>query len=234
VNDSIKVSGFKPLYQFFVKAKSRKQSFFLTFGDSQGQEVLDYRLGRVDYKPAKMKKPGLEDVSLTFVPAGPVEFEAVIEPGDSLRIEFYYEGFVNYFIAEVGFVAPTDDGMSFSAKLPESIFAKQRRDMERLDVVEGGDISMHINDNPVRLLNISGGGAAVLIPLANRDDLEIGKAIRNIRLSVDDLEAPLSAEVRHLRMHEDGDFLIVGLRFIFFGYNHEDQLLHLVHKRSLA
>ena len=106
--------------------------------------------------------------------------------------------------------------------------------MERLDVVEGGDIAMHINNKPVRLLNISGGGAAVLIPLANRDDLEIGKAIRNISLSVDELKAPLSAEVRHLRMHEDGEFLIVGLRFIFFGYNHEDQLLHLVHKRSVS
>ena len=234
MDDSIKVSGFKPLYQFFVKAKSRKQSFFLTFGDSQGQEVMDYRLGRVDYKPAKMKKPGLEDVTLTFVPAGSADFEAVIEPGDQLRIEFYYEGFVNYFIAEVGFVTPGDDGLSFSAKLPESIYAKQRRDMERLDVVEGSEIAMHINDKPVRLLNISGGGAAVLLPLANRDELEIGKAIKNMRLSVDDLVAPLSAEVRHLRIHENGEFLIVGLRFIFFGYNHEDQLLHLVHKRTIS
>jgi len=234
VDDSIKVSGFKPLYQFFVKAKSRKQSFFLTFGDKQGQEVMDYRLGRVDYKPAKIKKPGLEDVSLTFVPAGVADFEAVIEPGDKLRIEFYYEGFVNYFLAEVGFVAPQDDGLSFSAKLPEHILAKQRRDMVRIDVDEGSDIEMHVNDSPVRLLNISGGGAEVLMPLANRDELEIGKAIKNMRLSVDDLVAPLNAEVRHLRMHEDGNFLIVGLRFIFFGYNHEDQLLHLVHKRTIA
>ena len=195
---------------------------------------MDYRLGRVDYKPAKMKKPGLEDVTLTFVPAGSADFEAVIEPGDQLRIEFYYEGFVNYFIAEVGFVTPGDDGLSFSAKLPESIYAKQRRDMERLDVVEGSEIAMHINDKPVRLLNISGGGAAVLLPLANRDELEIGKAIKNMRLSVDDLVAPLSAEVRHLRIHENGEFLIVGLRFIFFGYNHEDQLLHLVHKRTIS
>lgn len=195
---------------------------------------MDYRLGRVDYKPAKMKKPGLEDVSLTFVPAGAVEFEAVIEPGDKLRIEFYYEGFVNYFIAEVGFITPSDDGLSFSAKLPEQIFAKQRRDMVRIDVEENSGIEMHVNDNPVRLLNISGGGAAVLMPLANRDELEIGKAIKNMRLSVDDLVAPLYAEVRHLRMYEDGDFLIVGLRFIFFGYNHEDQLLHLVHKRTVS
>ena len=234
MEDSVKVEGFKALYQFFVKAKSRKQSFFLTFGDEHGQEVVNYRLSTVDYKPAKMKKPGLEDVTLTFVPVGESDFDAVVETGDNLRIEFYYEGFVNYFQIEVGFVNQTDEGLSFTSKLPEQVFAKQRRDMVRVDVEEeDASISMHIKDQQVTLLNISGGGAAVLIPLANRDDLEIGKAIKNIRLNVDDLVAPLSAEVRHLRMHENGDELIVGLRFIFYGATDGDDLLSLVHKRTI-
>jgi len=81
VEDSIKVSGFKPLYQFFVKAKSLKQIFFLTFADSHMQEVTEYRLERVDYKPSKMRKPGLDDVNLTFMPAKKMNFDAVLDHG---------------------------------------------------------------------------------------------------------------------------------------------------------
>jgi len=234
VEDSIKVSGFKPLYQFFVKAKSLKQIFFLTFADSQSQEVMEYRLERVDYKPSKMKKPGLDDVSLTFIPAKKVNFDAVLEVGNQLRLEFFFEGFVNYFVVEVSFVASGEDGLSFSVKMPEQVLAKQRRRAARIDVVEESGIDMYINDKLVDLLNVSAGGAAALIPLANKEDLEIGKAIKNLRLNIDDFIAPLSAEVCHVRPHRDGDYLIVGLRFIFYGYTHEEQLMEMIRKRTDA
>jgi len=233
LKDEVKMSGFKDLYQFFMTAKVRKFSFYISFGDAEDQTLADYRLQEVVYKPAKMKKPSSNDVTLVLEPLSQPDFKAIIETKSELRVEFFHEGRVHYFDVEVGFVNASDLGLGFSAKLPEQVSVKQRRDLLRLPATRDEHINMTIGGQKIDVIDVSGGGASVLIPQANIYDVEVGKAIKHIELNVDGFSAKASGEVRHMRAHSNGLNLVVGLRFIFFGLNDEDDLLHLV-KRKLA
>jgi len=234
LKDEVKFSGFKDLYQFFMTAKARKFSFYISFGDSADQTLADYRLQEVVYKPAKMKKPSSNDVTLVMEPLTQPDFTAIIANKDQLRVEFFHEGRVHYFDVEVGFVSSSDLGLGFSAKLPDEVCVKHRRDMLRLPATRDDAINMTISGQPVDVIDVSGGGASILIPKSNMYDVEIGKAIKNIELNVDDFSARASAEVRHMRVHNNGVKLVVGLRFMFFGQNDEDDLLHLVKQKSTS
>ena len=68
MDDEVKISGFKDLYQFFMTVKARKCSFYISFGDAADQTLADYRLQEVVYKTAKMKRPSNSDVTLVLEP----------------------------------------------------------------------------------------------------------------------------------------------------------------------
>ena len=51
---------------------------------------------------------------------------------------------------------------------------------------------------------------------------------------IDGFTAKASAEVCHIRPHASGLKLVVGLRFIFFGRDDEDDLLHLVKQKAAS
>jgi hypothetical protein len=105
--------------------------------------------------------------------------------------------------------------------------------MLQLPAASDEKINMSISGQQIDVIDVSGGGASVLIPQANLYDVEVGKAIKHVEIKVGTFAAKVSAEVRHMRSHADGLKLVVGLRFIFFGRNDEDDLLHLV-KQKLA
>ena len=234
MKDEVKISGFKDLYQFFMTVKARKCSFYISFGDAADQTLADYRLQEVVYKPAKMKRPSNNDVTLMLEPLSEPDFKAIIETKDDLRVEFFHEGRVHYFDVQVGFVNAANFGLGFSAKLPEQVSVKQRRDMLHLPATRDEKINISIGGQPVDVVDVSGGGASVLIPQANLYDVEVGKAIKHIEIKVDGFQARASAEVRHMRPHANGLKLVIGLRFIFFGRTDEDDLLHLVKQKSAS
>ncbi len=155
------MSGFKDLYQFFMTAKARKFSFYISFGDAADQTLADYRLQEVVYKPAKMKKPSGNDVTLVLEPLSQPDFKAIIETKNVLRVEFFHEGRVHYFDVEVGFLNSSDLGLGFSAKLPEQVSVKQRRDLLRLPATRDEQINMTIGGQKVDVIDVSGGGASV-------------------------------------------------------------------------
>ena len=73
-----------------------------------------------------------------------------------------------------------------------------------------------------------------MIRRANSDDIEVGKAIRHLEIKMDGFTAKANAELCHIRPHASGLKLVVGLRFIFFGRDDEDDLLHLVKQKAAA
>jgi hypothetical protein len=233
LKDEVKVSGFKQVYPFFMTAKARQCAFYISFGDAADQTLADYRLQEVVYMPSKSTIPNNDDVTLVLEPINEPDFVAMIEVKDELRVEFFYEGRVHYFDVKIGVVSPTDCGLGFSAKLPGSLRVKQHREMLQLPAASDEKINMSISGQQIDVIDVSGGGASVLIPQANLYDVEVGKAIKHVEIKVGTFAAKVSAEVRHMRSHADGLKLVVGLRFIFFGRNDEDDLLHLV-KQKLA
>lgn len=233
LKDQVKISGFKDSYQFFMMAKARKSAFYISFGDAADQTLADYRLQEVIFKPSKMDTTGFSDVTLVLEPLSPPDFLALIEVEDNLRVEFFYEGWVHYFDVEVSSVKSYDYGLGFSATLPLSVSVKQRREMLLLPAANDADIKMSINGQSIDIVDISGGGASVLLPHANLYDVEVGKAIKQVAVELGRFQIKVSAEVRNMRPHADSLKLVVGLRFIFFGKYDEDQLLHLV-KQKLA
>ena len=233
VKDEVKISGFKQVYQFFMTAKVRKCAFYVSFGDAADQTLANYGLKEVVYNSSKSQTPTNNDVSLVLEPLSEPDFVAMIEAEDGLRVEFFYEGRVHYFDVQIGVVSSADCGLGFSAKLPDHIMVKQHREMLQLPAASDEKINMSISGQQIDVIDVSGGGASVLIPQANLYDVEVGKAIKHIEIKVDGFAAKVSAEVRHMRSHADGLKLVVGLRFIFFGSNDEDNLLHLV-KQKLA
>lgn len=234
LKDEISISGFKDLYQFFMILKARKCSFYVSFGDGADQNLADYRLREVAYKPSKLKSPSNNDVTLVLEPLSEPDFKAIIETEDNLRVEFFHEGRVHFFDISIGVVSSCEFGLGFSTKLPDQVSVKERRDILHLPAARDATISMSIGGQPVDVVDLSGGGASVLIPHANLHDIEIGKAIKHIVIKVDSFEGKASAEVRNMRFHASGLKLVVGLRFIFFGSNDEDDLLHLVKKKSAS
>mgnify|MGYP006076688941 CR=1 FL=1 len=233
MKDEVKVSGFKQVYQFFMTAKARKCAFYISFGDAADQTLANYRLQEVIYNPVKSKSPTNNDVTLVLEPLNEPDFLAMIEANDDLRVEFFYEGRVHYFDVQIGVVNSSDCGLGFSAKLPDNIKVKQHREMLQLPAASDETINISISGQHIDVIDVSGGGASVLMPHANLYDVEVGKAIKHIELKFGGFAAKVSAEVRHMRSHADGLKLVVGLRFIFFGRNDEDDLLHLV-KQKLA
>jgi c-di-GMP-binding flagellar brake protein YcgR len=166
-------------------------------------------------------------------PINEPDFVAMIEAQDRLRVEFFHEGRIHYFDVQVGDVSASSGGVGFSAKLPENVRAKPNREMLQLPATSDEKINMSIGGQPVDVIDVSGGGASVLLPQANLYDVEVGKAIKHIELKVDGFQTKVNAEVRHMRSHADGLKLLVGLRFIFFRNHEEDDLLHLV-KQKIA
>ena len=233
LKDEVEISGFKDIYHFFMSAKARKRSFYVSFGDAVDQTLADYRLQEVVYKSADQHAPSNNDVTLVLEPINEPDFVAMIEAQDRLRVEFFHEGRIHYFDVQVGDVSASSGGVGFSAKLPENVRAKPNREMLQLPAASDEKINMSIGGQPVDVIDVSGGGASVLLPQANLYDVEVGKAIKHIELKVDGFQAKVSAEVRHMRSHADGLKLLVGLRFIFFRNHEEDDLLHLV-KQKIA
>ena len=233
MKDEVRVSGFKQVYPFFMTAKARKCAFYISFGDAVDQTLANYRLQEVVYNPTESIMPSNNDVTLVLEPLSEPDFVAMIEAEDNLRVEFFYESRVHYFDIQIGVVSSSDCGLGFTSKLPDNVRVKQHREMLQLPAASDEKINMSISGQQVDVIDVSGGGASVLIPQANLYDVEVGKAIKHIEIKVDGFAAKVSAEVRHMRSHADGLKLVVGLRFIFFGSNDEDNLLHLV-KQKLA
>ena len=233
MKDEVEISGFKDIYHFFMSAKARKRSFYVSFGDAVDQTLADYRLQDVVYKSADQQAPSNNDVTLVLEPINEPDCVAMIEAQDRLRVEFFHEGRIHYFDVQVGDVTTSSGGVGFSAKLPENVRAKPNREMLQLPAASDEKINMSIWGQPVDVIDVSGGGASVLLPQANLYDVEVGKAIKHIELKVDGFQTKVNAEVRHMRSHADGLKLLVGLRFIFCRNHEEDDLLHLV-KQKIA
>ena len=234
MKDEVTINVFKELYQFFMMLKARKCSFYISFGDAADQTLADYRLQDVIYKPAKMKRASHNDVTLILEPLSKPDFTALIQTKDELRVEFFHEGLVHYFDIKVGFVSACEFGLGFSTKLPERLGVIQRRDILHLPAIRDKTINMSIGGQHIDVIDVSGGGGTVLIPQANSNDIEVGKAIRHLEIKIDGFTAKASAEVCHIRPHASGLKLVVGLRFIFFGRDDEDDLLHLVKQKAAS
>ena len=232
MKDEVTINVFKELYQFFMMLKARKCSFYISFGDAADQTLADYRLQDVIYKPAKMKRASHNDVTLILEPLSKPDFTALIQTKDELRVEFFHEGLVHYFDIKVGFVSACEFGLGFSTKLPERLGVKQRRDILHLPAIRDKTINMSIGGQHIDVIDVSGGGGTVLIPQANSNDIEVGKAIRHLEIKMDGFTAKANAELCHIRPHANGLKLVVGLRFMFFGRDDEDNLLHLVKQKS--
>ena len=201
MKDEVEISGFKDIYHFFMSAKARKRSFYVSFGDAVDQTLADYRLQEVVYKSADQQAPSNNDVTLVLEPINEPDFVAMIEAQDRLRVEFFHEGRIHYFDVQVGDVSASSGGVGFSAKLPENVRAKPNREMLQLPAASDEKINMSIGGQPVDVIDVSGGGASVLLPQANLYDVEVGKAIKHIELKVDGFQTKVNAEVRHMRSH---------------------------------
>jgi hypothetical protein len=234
LKDEVTINEFKELYIFFMMLKARKRSFYISFGDAADQTLADYRLQEVIYKPAKMKRPSHNDVTLVLEPLSKPNLTALIQTKDELRVEFFHEGLVHYFDIKVGFVSACEFGLGFSTTLPECLSVKQPRDMLHLPAIHDKTINMNIGGQHIDVIDVSGSGGAVLIPQANFNDIEVGKAIRHLEIKIDGFTAKANAEIRHIRPHASGLKLVVGLRFIFFGRDDEDYLLHLVKQKAVS
>jgi hypothetical protein len=178
LKDEVTINMFKQLYQFFMVQKAHKCSFYINFGNAADQNLAEYRLQGVIYKPAKMKRASHNDVTLMLKPLSKPDFTALIQTKDELRVEFFQEGLVHYFDIKVGFVSACEFGLGFSTKLLERLGVKQRCDMLHLPAIRDKTINMSIGGQHIDVIDVSAGGA-VLIPQANSDYIEVGKAIRH-------------------------------------------------------
>ena len=159
LKDEVEISGFKDIYHFFMSAKARKRSFYVSFGDAVDQTLADYRLQEVVYKSADQQAPSNNDVTLVLEPINEPDFVAMIEAQDRLRVEFFHEGRIHYFDVQVGDVSASSGGVGFSAKLPEQVRAKPNREMLQLPAASDEKINMSIGGQPVDVIDVSGGGA---------------------------------------------------------------------------
>ncbi len=232
MKDEVTINMFKELYQLFMTLKARKCSFYISFGDAADQNIAEYRLQDVTYKPNQMKRASHNDVTLVLKPLSKPDFTALIQTKDELRLEFFHGGLAYYFDIKVGFVSACGFGLGFSTKLPEFLGVKQHSKILHLPAVRDRTINMSIGGQHVDVIDVAGGGGTVLIPQANFYDIEVGKAIRHLEIKMDGFTAKANAELCHIRPHANGLKLVVGLRFMFFGRDDEDNLLHLVKQKS--
>ena len=95
-------------------------------------------------------------------------------------------------------------------------------------------INMTIKGQIVKVASLSSDGASVFISQANFNDIQVGKAIRHIELTVDGFVLKANAEIHHMRRHMDGRNIVTNLRFMFFGINDETTLASLVEQKSAS
>ena len=93
---------------------------------------------------------------------------------------------------------------------------------------------MTIKGQNVKVAYLSSDGASVFIPQANFNDIQVGKAIKHIELTVDGFIVKANAEIHHMRRHMDERNIITNLRFMFFGFNDETTLASIVEQKSAS
>ena len=95
-------------------------------------------------------------------------------------------------------------------------------------------INMTIKGQIVEVAYLASDGASVFIPQANFNDIQVGKAIRHIELTVDGFVVKANAEIHHMRRHKNGRNIVTNLRFMFFGINDETTLASIVEQKSAS
>jgi len=161
-------------------------------------------------------------------------FKFEVKAAEQLWIEFVDEGLIHYFGIEVTAVNNSDLGFRFRAKLPETLCVKSHYDEVRLPAKWDRKINMTIKGQIVKVASLSSDGASVFISQANFNDIQVGKAIRHIELTVDGFVLKANAEIHHMRRHMDGRNIVTNLRFMFFGINDEATLASLVEQKSAS
>lgn len=116
---------------------------------------------------------------------------------------------------------------AFSAKLPEVLLRLQRREYFRLDTPQGNPILCHVkvrNQNNVQaamdlpLVDISGGGVGLMVPLSAESYFPIGSAIAGARIDIpEEGVIQIDLAVRNafrVTMRNGNQHLRVGCEFI--------------------
>ena len=186
------------------------------------------------YRPQATAKANSENVTLVLEAVRNQGFKFEIEVADQLRIEFVDEGLIHYFDIEVTAFNNSDLGFRSSAKLPEILCVKSHYDEVRLPAKWDRKINMTIKGQIVEVAHLSSDGASVFIPQTNFNNIQVGKAIRHIKLTVDGFVLKANAEIHHMRRHMDGRNIVTNLRFMFFGINDETTLASLVEQKSAS
>jgi hypothetical protein len=234
LKDKVKINDFQELYKFFLSAKQGKTVFYISFGDPSDQAVADFQVCEVRYRPQATTKANSENVTLVLEAMRNQGFKFEVEAADQLRIEFVDEGLIHYFDIEVTAVNNSDLGLRFSAKLPENLCVKSHYEEVRLPAKRDRKINMTIKGQNVEVAYLSSDGASVFIPQANFNDIQVGKAIRHIELTVDGFIVKANAEIDHMRRHMDGRNIVTSLKFMFFGINDETTLASIVEQKSAS
>jgi hypothetical protein len=125
-------------------------------------------------------------------------------------------------------------GLFFSFKLPDQISNNSYYDEQRLPARRDNKINMTVSSQSVDVIHISSDGASVLLPHANIDDIEVGKAIRLIELNVDGYKLKANAEINYIRKHFNGFKILTDLRFMFFGIDDEANLRKFIAEKSAS
>ena len=234
MKDKVKINDFQELYKFFLSAKQGKTVFYISFGDPSDQTVADFQVCEVRYRPQATTKANSENVTLVLEAMRNQGFKFKVEAADQFRIEFVDEGLIHYFDIEVTASNNSDLGLRFSAKLPENLSVKSHYEEVRLPAKRDRKINMTIKGQNVEVAYLSSDGASVFIPQANFNDIQVGKAIRHIELTIDGFIVKANAEIDHMRRHMDGRNIVTSLRFMFFGINDEITLASIVEQKSTS
>ena len=234
MKDKVKINDFQELYKFFLSAKQRKTVFYVSFGDPSDQAIADFQVCEVRYRPQATTKANSENVTLVLEAMRNQGFKFEVEAADQLRIEFIDEGLIHYFDIEVTALNKSNFGLRLSAKLPKSLCVKSHYDEVRLPARRDREINLTINGQNVEVAYLSSDGASVFIPQANFNDIQVGKAIRHIELTVGGFIVKANAEIHHMRRHMDGRNIVTNLRFMFFGMNDETTLASIVEQKSAS
>ena len=136
------------------------------------------------------------------------------------------------FDIEVVNVNSTKLGLYFTFKLPDQVNHNSYHDELRLPTRRDKKIKMALSGQSVDVIHLSSKGASVLLPHANIDDVEVGKAIRLIDLNVDGYKLKANAEINYIREHFNGAKILTDLRFMYFGINDESNLEQIIAEKA--
>ena len=234
MKDRVMISDWKEIHKFFSDAKQRKVVFYITFGDPSEQSVADFRISEISYRPQKQTKSSTGNVSIELEALRNQEARFAIERKEKLRVDFIDEGLVQFFDIQVINVNQSKLGLFFSFKLPDQISNNSYYDEQRLPARRDNKINMTVSSQSVDVIHISSDGASVLLPHANIDDIEVGKAIRLIELNVDGYKLKANAEINYIRKHFNGFKILTDLRFMFFGIDDEANLRKFIAEKSAS